>query len=90
MVGAGPVPNFINVILEFSEVFRWVDDLKQQDVICIPGYFGITSEVDLSKIVNIDQKKKGTKNRACGTPEITEVDKEDSSLTTTDWEQLYS
>ena len=41
-----------------------VDDSKQQDIICIQGYFGAICEVDLSKIVNIDQKKKGTKNRA--------------------------
>ena len=88
MVGVGPVPNFINIILGFSKVFRWVDDSKQQDIICIQGYFGAISEFDLGKIINIVQKKKETKNSACGTPEITEVGKEDSPLTTTDWERL--
>ena len=75
-LSAGPVPNFINIILEFAE------DSKQQDVICMQGYFDVISDVDLGKIVNIDQKKKETKNSACGTPEITGVGKEDSPLTT--------
>ena len=63
MVGAGPVPNFINIILELSKVFRWVDDSKQQHIICIQGHFGAVSEADLGKIVNIDPKKKGIKNK---------------------------
>ena len=39
--------------------------LEQQETIFIQGYFGTISEANLSKIINIDQKrKKGTKNRA--------------------------
>ena len=70
-----------NIIQESSKVF------KQQDIICIQGYFGTISEVDFSKIVNIDQEKKVTKNEPCGTPKRNRNRQRRSPLTTTDWEQ---
>ena len=37
----------MNIILKSIKVFRGVDDSKQQYIICIQGYFGTISEVEL-------------------------------------------
>ena len=58
--------------------------LEQQETIFIQGYFGTSSEANLSKIINIDKKRKGPRTEPCGTPEITGAGREYSPLPTTD------